>query len=170
MQSYIDKCLGRAMNNNHKVLSGQEVDVGGTGRYSNMCTLHLKASSLPRWVVSTTLMSGVQNCGRALVQMIEYIVFFFCSLAPPSYVHLASTWRHDECSQAFPYFAAFLLSLLLWTQMEDKSRGGLGTRLDQRYKWSEPHWVAVSYKCSNYGNNSVSGTTTQSKLASVGLT
>ena len=45
---YIVKCLGRAMNNNHKVLSGQEVDVGGTGRYSNMCTLHLKASSLPR--------------------------------------------------------------------------------------------------------------------------
>ena len=79
------------------------MDLVGRGQHSNMYPLSLKANFYrSRVVVSIMLMSGVQNCGRALERMIQYIVLAVRPLPP--YVHIASTWCHsrDKCSQAFP--------------------------------------------------------------------
>ena len=103
---------------------------GGRGRYSNIYTLNLKASSL-LVKKSSFHHAKVWNTkhGRALERMVLCTVLAVGSLPP--YVHLMSTWCHsrDECSQAFPVLIFRQSSVLLWTQREDQNRGGLGPRL-----------------------------------------
>ena len=85
-----------------------------------------------RRVVSITLRSRVQNCGRAPSRTIQCIILAVGPLLP--YVHLASTYRHshDECSQAFPVFWSSSTSLYYCEykrKVKTGEGGGLGTRL-----------------------------------------
>ena len=69
---------------------------------------------------------------RLLKWMVLCIVW---QLAPPPYIHFASTWCHscDEHFQPglprFNYSPIFRFHVLLWTQREDQNRRGLGPRL-----------------------------------------
>ena len=62
-------------------MNGCKVDVGGEGLiFKYVCTKLESKTYLSRRVVSIMLTSGVQNCNRALEQMIQCIVL---AVAPP---------------------------------------------------------------------------------------
>ena len=103
---------------------------GCKGGNIQICTYQTwkRVSYRSRWVVSITLMSGVQNCNRVLKWMIQCIVLV---VGPsPPYVHLASTswWMFPGLSH-FNVLPIFRFCVSLWMQTEGKNEGGLGMRL-----------------------------------------
>ena len=85
-----------------------------------------------RWrrVVLTTLMSWVQNCGRALKRMIQCVVFavgplpltsFWC---PPDITHMM-----DETRPSLFFLRSSASVYILNANRRTKNGGGLGTRL-----------------------------------------
>ena len=114
--------------------SSHEWTRGGRGQSDiQIYVLNLKASVLLVKMSSFHhAKSGVWKRSKALKWMVLCVVW---QLAPPPYIHLASTWCHsrDEYSQPslprFNYSLIFWFHVLLWMQIENQNRGGLGPRL-----------------------------------------
>ena len=101
-----------------------EVDVsGGGGWYLNMYKLSSKASSL-LVMMSSIDQADVQNCDRALKQMIQCIAFAVGSL-PLIHLHSLTWWMSPGLSNFSPLFR---FCVLYWTQTEELKRRRPGNR------------------------------------------
>ena len=83
-----------------------------------------------KWVVSIMLRSAVQWWITVIERVILCIVFTVGPLPPRlPRVHLADVIHVINAPRPLAFLPVFHSCVLLWTQMRDKNRGGLWTRL-----------------------------------------